>query len=126
MNTFHISKARIMAVAMTGAVFLSFSVQALAITNGDGLSFAPMLANNSGSSTNWAGYVAQAPLLDTRTNSVSDVKGSWKVPSVTCGPIEKSSATWVGIDGYGNSTAQQIGTAQNCVDGVAEYYAWFQ
>ena len=69
----------------------------------------------------WSGYVATgAP------GSVTDAKGSWIVPSVTCKSGSQSSVFWVGIDGYGNNTVEQIGTASDCADGIPNYYAWYE
>ncbi len=34
-------------------------------------------------------------------------------------------ATWVGIDGYNNSTVEQIGTEQDVINGSQKNFAWF-
>ena len=73
------------------------------------------------SSTNWSGYSVDGP-----KGSVTDVKGSWKVPSVTCGSTNAYAAFWVGIDGDNSNTVEQIGTDSDCVNGVATYYAWYE
>ena len=46
------------------------------------------------------------------------VSGSWIVPTVT-GPSSGTtdSSVWVGIDGYGNSTVEQVGTEEDVVNG---------
>jgi hypothetical protein len=36
------------------------------------------------------------------------------------------SASWIGIDGFNNSSLIQTGTAQNYVSGQAQYYAWWE
>ena len=33
---------------------------------------------------------------------------------------------WVGIDGYSDSTVEQIGTEENVVNGVPQYHAWWK
>jgi hypothetical protein len=36
------------------------------------------------------------------------------------------SSIWVGIDGYGNNTVEQIGTEQDVINGTAVYSAWWE
>ena len=81
--------------------------------------------DGSGTSDSWSGYI-----LTAATGSVTDVKGSWLVPEVSCpasGTTE--SGFWVGID-FGdtstNQTLEQTGTASNCVDGTPVYRAWYE
>ena len=82
-------------------------------------------------SENWSGYAV------TGTN-VTDVKGSWVVPAVTCPTTTVSprsrfqpqqdeyAAFWVGIDGYSSNTVEQVGTDSDCDGSQATYYAWFE
>jgi len=84
----------------------------------------------SAASTNWSGYVAEPSLTQPQTNSVFAVFGAWKVPTVS-GPswTASNSCVWVGIDGYGGSTVEQIGTAQDVLGypgAPTAYYAWFE
>lgn len=73
-------------------------------------------------STNWSGYVVLSG-----TGSVTDVNGSWTVPSVSCpSPSDSYSAFWVGIDGWSDGTVEQTGTDSDCQRGVPTYYAWFE
>jgi len=73
-------------------------------------------------SYNWSGYAVNGAV-----GSVTDVKGSWKVPAVTCAPGETSySSFWTGIDGFNSSTVEQTGTDSDCQNGVPTYYAWFE
>ncbi len=59
--------------------------------------------------------------------SVTDAKGSWIVPTVTCALGETSySSFWVGIDGFSSSTVEQTGTDSDCRNGQPTYYAWFE
>ena len=59
--------------------------------------------------------------------SITSVAGSWIVPSLNCGSTPNGySAVWVGIDGYSSNTVEQIGTESDCVNGIAENYAWFE
>lgn len=72
-------------------------------------------------STNWSGFAVTGP-----SGSVTDVKGSWIVPSVTCSSKSTYSSYWVGIDGYSSSTVEQTGTDSDCSSGRAVYYAWYE
>jgi hypothetical protein len=77
---------------------------------------------------NWAGY-ADVPSPST-TGAVTGVGGSWIVPTAgtnanTSGN-EPQCAAWVGIDGFGNSTVEQIGTNSYIFNGTARYYAWYE
>ncbi len=70
---------------------------------------------------NWSGYVATTP-----NDSVTYVTGTWTVPTVTATSGNTDSFAWVGIDGYGNGTVEQAGTAQGTHNGVPYYYAWWE
>jgi hypothetical protein len=76
---------------------------------------------------NWSGYVAAPNLSQPQLNTVTAVSGSWIVPTVT-GPSTGTtdSAVWVGIDGYGNGTVEQVGTSENVINGKVQYYAWWE
>ena len=72
------------------------------------------------SSANWAGYAEYG-------SAFNSVAGSWVVPVVTCGVGSNlQSAQWVGIDGEGSSTVEQVGTRTGCSNGVATYDAWYE
>jgi hypothetical protein len=82
----------------------------------------------SWASTNWSGYAVTGA-----NGSVTDVTGSWIVPSVDCTVAPDGySSFWVGIDGFSSSTVEQIGTDSDCVSlngtetGTPTYYAWFE
>ena len=62
---------------------------------------------NTKYSTNWSGYVAQR-----NPGSFSSVKASWTEPKVyRNGSGWQMEATWVGLDGFGSPSVEQIGTA---------------
>ena len=71
-------------------------------------------------SYNWGGYAVSAP-----NGSVNSVTGSWTVPSVS-GTKNTYSALWVGIDGFNDSTVEQLGTEQDVINGVPTYSAWWE
>jgi hypothetical protein len=74
-------------------------------------------------STNWSGYAVTGA-----NGSVTDVKGSWIVPTASCtaGAPDSYSSLWVGIDGFNSNTVEQIGIDADCVSGKPTYYAWFE
>ncbi len=77
---------------------------------------------NSMTSLNWAGYAVSAA-----SGSVTQVKGSWIQPSVTCPTVGlQAAAFWTGIDGLTSGTVEQTGTLAECDYGVASYYAWYE
>ena len=72
--------------------------------------------------------MAATNLTDPQADSVTAVSGSWVVPTVSASSSNgrSYSAVWVGIDGYNDSTVEQIGTSQNVVNGRAEYEVWWE
>jgi hypothetical protein len=80
-----------------------------------------------GTSTDWAGYVVVTNLNSPKKYSITDVKGSWIVPTVTDSVTPNTySSCWIGIDGYSSKTVEQIGTDSNVINGKAEYLAWYE
>jgi hypothetical protein len=71
-------------------------------------------------STNWSGYAVTAG-----RGAVTDVAGQWVVPAVT-GTGTAYSSAWVGIDGFNSPTVEQIGTDSDLVNGMPQYYAWYE
>jgi hypothetical protein len=87
----------------------------------------PVIRHGSGKAANWAGYVAAPDLSIPLKHSVTDVQGSWRVPTVSpSGTLDTSSAIWVGIDGDLDRTVEQIGTEQDWSSGTPVYFAWFE
>jgi hypothetical protein len=77
-------------------------------------------------STNWSGYAAETNLTTPASNAVTQVSGSWKVPTVT-GKSTAYSSVWVGIDGYSSDSVEQLGTEQDTSrSGATSYYAWYE
>ncbi len=92
-----------------------------------GGSTGPAPAPNADTYPNWSGYVAATSISQPKANSVTAVSGSWIVPTVT-GPSTGSyhSSVWVGIDGYSNSTVEQVGIDVAWVNGSPVYDAWWE
>ena len=89
------------------------------------------------SASNWAGYVSAIDLnnaSDPANNSSVDLmSGSWNVPGVTASSNSAAKGqdqecfVWVGIDGFSDSTVEQIGTASKfAANGTISYYAWYE
>ncbi|HEX5196243.1 MAG TPA: G1 family glutamic endopeptidase [Gaiellales bacterium] len=70
-------------------------------------------------STNWAGYSATG-------GTFTSVSATWKQPAATCTSATAYSSFWVGLDGDGTNTVEQIGTDADCSGGKAVYYAWYE
>ncbi len=86
----------------------------------------PRIRGKNGSSMNWSGYTVQTNLASPQSGAVSDVIGSWSVPTASATTGNSFSSAWVGIDGYSDGTAEQIGTQQDWYNGVPRYYAVWQ
>lgn len=88
----------------------------------------PRIKNKNGTSTNWSGYAALTDLTNPQSLAVSDVKGTWTVPALSCTGITTTtySSAWVGIDGYSSSSVEQLGTEHDCSNGKAVYSAWYE
>ena len=83
----------------------------------------PLIRYSTSQSTNWSGYAVTGA-----TSSVTEVLGSWIVPSVagTCTSTDQYSSFWIGIDGFSSSTVEQTGTDSDCQGGLPTYYAWYE
>jgi len=76
-------------------------------------------------SLNWAGYAVASSVA----GSVTDVKGSFVIPTVSCNANNAFASFWVGIDGFNSNTVEQTGvTANPCNSSFAPvgYSAWFE
>ena len=95
---------------------------AAAATNGPPV--APRLRGfGPSTSLNWAGYDATSAAHATTFGSVSAV---WVVPAVSAAPSDAYASFWVGLDGDGSNSVEQIGTDSDYVGGQAVYYAWYE
>lgn len=109
-----------LAVSLTAALTVGLTSHHQAVYN------STRVRLKEGLSTNWSGYADLTDLKNPTNNSVTDVKGQWTVPNLTCTSQNTYSAAWVGIDGYSDSTVQQTGTEQDCQNGKPAYSAWFE
>lgn len=90
------------------------------------VTFAPRIHLKNGTSSNWAGYASLTNLTNPQNMSVSDVRGSWVIPTLSCDATTTYSSAWVGIDGYSDNTVEQTGTEHDCYQGKSYYSAWYE
>jgi hypothetical protein len=84
------------------------------------------LPEDVATSTNWSGFVEATNLSSPQLNSVSAVSGMWIVPTLKPTPDNTYCSIWVGIDGYGSPSVEQIGTEHDWNNGAQQNYAWFE
>ena len=73
-------------------------------------------------SLNWSGYAVGRPLASFR-----NVRAAYFVPYVDCAGTPNSySSHWVGLDGLGSASVEQVGVAAGCAGTAAQYYAWYE
>lgn len=77
-------------------------------------------------SSNWSGYADTA----CPSCALRFVSTQFTVPSINCtvGTTsgQPSAAFWDGLDGYADSTVEQVGVAATCLDSIPEYYGWYE
>lgn len=78
-------------------------------------------------SDNWSGFAD----IESGSQTFSGVSGQWIIPSVSCpnGLYRNSDvllAQWVGLDGWTDSTVEQLGTATQCFEGATYYWVWYE
>jgi hypothetical protein len=70
---------------------------------------------------NWAGYAVRP------SEPVTRAAARWTHPSALCDGEATYASIWVGIDGYGSDTVEQIGTEADCdAAGAPIHGAWYQ
>jgi hypothetical protein len=77
-------------------------------------------------SPNWSGYVSSAPSVN--DGSFNQVSAEWTEPRVTCPRKNAWTLFWVGFDGWPatDGTVEQGGTSARCLNGVAQYSAFYE
>jgi hypothetical protein len=87
----------------------------------------PCIRNASSSSDNWSGYVCAVGSLSNPTpHTVTKVSGSWVVPSIQPSSGNTNCSIWVGIDGAGSPSVEQLGTEHDWNNGQQVHYAWYE
>ena len=73
-------------------------------------------------SLNWAGYAGNRA-----GTSFRYVSAAFQVPYLDCATATKSySSHWVGLDGLGSATVEQVGVEADCAGATPRYYAWYE
>ncbi len=78
-------------------------------------------------SVNWGGYAD----IETGSDTATGVSADWTIPKVSC-PAGKYrtqdafASQWVGLDGAANGTVEQLGSGEQCYEGVLYYYVWYE
>lgn len=86
----------------------------------------PNISIGRGTSINWSGYVAVADVNCPVIGSVSSVSGAWIVPELLSTNDTSYTAIWVGIDGHGSPTVEQLGTEHIWTEGTQQNIAWYE
>lgn len=108
------------AVALSGALSAALGATpaaSSAVVNGPALTFHHGIRNST--SANWSGYAATG-------GGFTSVSATWTEPGVTCGSQTTYASFWIGLDGDGSSTVEQIGTEADCSGGHASHAAWYE
>jgi hypothetical protein len=69
----------------------------------------------------WGGYAVTGPQHTYKT-----ITGSWNIPAMDCSHGGGDASPWIGIDGWSNSTVEQIGIDLDCNNGVGSYHPWVE
>ncbi len=101
-------------MARVGRVVATLALVVLAGCAGGGRD-----ADTAETDSQWSGYVSAG-------GRFTDVSATFTVPSVSCPHPDMNASFWVGLDGYGNTTVEQVGVEALCRSGVARYSGWWQ
>ncbi|HSX17932.1 MAG TPA: G1 family glutamic endopeptidase [Candidatus Saccharimonadales bacterium] len=102
-------------------IFFLSSANSVALAASPHSHTAPNIRLRHGTSSNWSGYAAYGS-----NGNFNSVSATWTQPAVQCNSQSTYSSYWVGLDGYNNSTVEQLGTEGDCSGGNASYYAWYE
>ena len=108
------------AVALSGVIAATL-ISAPAASAGpvDGAARTLTHGIRNSSSANWSGYAATG-------GGFTSVAAGWTEPGVTCRSQNTYSSFWIGLDGDGSSSVEQIGTEADCSGGRPVYSAWYE
>ena len=106
------------AFALSGALSAAvFSAPAASAARTDGPAHTVPDDLRHSTSGNWSGYAATG-------GGFTSVAAGWTQPAVTCRSQTTYSSFWIGLDGDGSSSVEQIGTEADCSGGRPVYSAW--
>ena len=68
----------------------------------------------------WSGFAAYG-------DHFRYVTATYSIPSINCtiSPDASYDSEWVGLDGYGSATVEEIGTTAECLSGTPYYYSFY-
>jgi hypothetical protein len=108
------------AVALSAAVSAAlFSAPAASAAIVDGPAHPLPHGLRHSTSGNWSGYVATG-------GGFTSVAADWTEPDVACGSQTTYSSFWIGLDGDGSSSVEQVGTEADCSNGRAVHSSWYE
>ncbi|MGB6537494.1 MAG: G1 family glutamic endopeptidase [Xanthobacteraceae bacterium] len=95
--------------------------KAIAVTLAVLASANPASAFSAKSAKSWSGYVVSG-------TTFTAVYGAWKQPIVTCPTADARASFWIGIDGWGTGSVEQVGTWGVCsgVGKPVSYHAFWE
>jgi hypothetical protein len=67
----------------------------------------------------------QAGYYATSTTPFTSISASWIVPIASCLSTNDLLEQWIGLDGYGTDTIEQVGVTIDCGSGAPVYDAWY-
>lgn len=108
----------LIATAASSALLVNYAVFHF---GGEGLPTVSYAIASMDESTNWSGYAVNGSI-----GLVYDVQASMKVPHFTCPTSGAAAAFWVGIDGRGSSTVEQVGVIADCTLGHSGFYTFWE
>ncbi len=73
----------------------------------------------------WSGYSVSTSLKSPQP-TVTEVSGTWIMPSVGATPGNSFSAAWIGIGGQFDQSLIQTGTEHDVTNGQISYSAWYE
>lgn len=69
----------------------------------------------------WTAYV-----LVGHQEGFRQVTADFKVPTVTCTSAQSKASFWIGLDGYGNGTVEQVGITTDCDQSYPNYGEFYE
>ena len=69
----------------------------------------------------WTGYVDVGHAV-----TFKSVTADLKVPPVGCTSLNSKASFWIGLDGYGSPTVEQVGISTDCFNGTPQVRAWYE
>ncbi|MEY9925626.1 hypothetical protein ABH926_000246 [Catenulispora sp. GP43] len=108
------------AVALSGAIsaaLLATPAAPAAVVDGTALTVVHGIRNST--SGNWSGYAATG-------GGFTSVSAGWTEPAVTCRSQTSYASFWIGLDGDGSNSVEQVGTESDCSGGRPVYSAWYE